>query len=407
MIKSIKIVFVSFILMLIFNCSAFAYSAESYCVIDADSRRILACGNEREKRGMASTTKIMTALVALENCSPEEIVTISKNASYTEGTSLYLKEGEQVKMIDLIYGLMLNSGNDAAVAIAEHISGNCDEFAKLMNETARKIGANDTNFVNPNGLSDENHYTTAYDLAKITAKAMENETFSQIVSTKTYTATTLNTSKPLYFTNHNKLLRYVEGCNGVKTGFTKATGRCLVSSVSKNGWQAICVTLNAPDDWNDHKHLFGYVFDKFYLKEILSEDDIIKTIKTDGKENNGIVEIGIESEKSEAAINRSEQNNENNENDEKDEKIDNNNNISIVVCDDDDIRLDTSGIPDSINLPVDMGDSVGAVGIFLNDQHLKTINAVARQRVTKKEEKTFLSVFFKIFGKWAGMVYSN
>ncbi len=403
-----KLIFIGFfvVYVMLSSINTYAYSAQSYCVIDADSRRVLISENEHKRLGMASTTKIMTALVALNNSNTEDIVTISKNASHTEGSSLYLKEGEQIKMIDLIYGLMLNSGNDAAVAIAEHISDDTEKFASLMTKTAIEIGAKETNFINPNGLSDENHYTTAYDLAIITAKAMENDIFSKIVSSKSYTTETLNTKRPLYFTNHNKLLKYIEGCDGVKTGFTKATGRCLVSSLTKNGWRAICVTLNAPDDWNDHKQLFDFVFDKFYLKEIISEHDIIKTIKTDGIGNNGVVEIGAQIENEEKFNQSIESNEKNNQNSSTKTKA-NENSFSMVVCDDDEIRLDTSRIYDSVNLPIEIGDSVGDVGIFLNNQQVKTINVVSRQRVVKKEEKTFFVAFLKIFSKWVSLVYDN
>lgn len=277
--KALVIFMVFFIL---FQSKMYAYSARSYCVIDALTGRVLYGSNEDLKHGMASTTKIMTAIVALETANKDEIATVSYNASRTEGSSLYLKAGEKMSIENLVYGLMLNSGNDAAVVIAEHIGGSVEEFARMMNDMAKKIGANSTNFTNPNGLYDENHYTTAYDLALITRYALKNEQFQNIVSTKKYTAETTDGRK-IYLSNHNKLLGMLEGCDGVKTGFTKKTGRCLVSSASQNGWQVICVTLDASDDWNDHISLINKAFSEYKLTKILSKGRYLKTIAV----NNG------------------------------------------------------------------------------------------------------------------------
>jgi len=255
-----------------------AISASSYCVIDSVTGRILYEKNAHTKRGMASTTKIMTAIVALENSDINSVATVSRKASYTEGSSLYLKAGEKMKVIDLVYGLMLNSGNDAAVVLAEHIGGSVENFANMMNETAQKIGAVSTSFTNPNGLYDDNHYTTAYELALITRYALKNEQFRQIVSTKKYTAQTVGDARKIYLSNHNKLLGSFDGCDGIKTGFTKKTGRCLVSSVTRDGWQAICVTLNAADDWNDHKTLINKAFSEYKMQKLVSKGQYLKTL---------------------------------------------------------------------------------------------------------------------------------
>ncbi len=362
--------------LLIIPFNALGFSAERYCVIDKDTGRIFLSSRENEKAGMASTTKIMTALVALENSSPDEIVTVSKKASYTEGSSLYLKEGETIKMIDLVYGLMLNSGNDAAVAIAEHISGNEEDFALLMTETAHKIGAKNTNFINPNGLSDENHYTTAYDLALITAEALKNKDFAEIVKTKSRTCNTVNTNRTLYFTNHNRLLNSLEGCTGVKTGFTKATGRCLVSSVEKNGFGAICVTLNAPDDWNDHKQMFDFVFDNFSKTNIIKKGSVVKSYQTEAKENGGVLDLVIEDD------------------------------VDIVTKPTDKVFMDITSLPDKISLPVKKGDSLGDAQFFLNDQLVMTKKLVSWQNLNKPEisdEETLGKRFFEIFKIWVGI----
>lgn len=261
-------------------CYAMETSAESSVVINAQTRQILYNDNAYEKKGMASTTKIMTAIVALENASTNDIITVSANAQNQEGSSIYLRAGDKITLEDLLYGLMLNSGNDAAVAIAEGVGESTEEFVKMMNSKAKEIGCKDTHFKNPNGLSDPEHYSTAYDMALIMAYAMENETFSKIVSTKEYQIK--NDSSVTYLKNHNKLLWQYEGCIGGKTGFTKITGRCLVSCAEKDGIRIIAVTLNDRDDWRDHKNLFEYAFDKLENVEIIHKNEILCTKRIRG-----------------------------------------------------------------------------------------------------------------------------
>ncbi|MDO4744445.1 MAG: D-alanyl-D-alanine carboxypeptidase family protein, partial [Clostridia bacterium] len=275
--KILIVLFVFIFICGILPKNSFALSARSAIVLDAASGRILYSHNANEKRGMASTTKIMTALCALEYGDTEKIITISQTAAGVEGSSMYLAKGEKIKLIDLIYGLMLVSGNDAATAIAESISGSVEKFAVLMNEKAAEIGALDTNFTNPHGLSDDNHYTTAHDLAKITAYAMQNPIFCEIVSTKSKKLPQNEGGYPRHLVNHNKFLSMYESCIGVKTGFTKATGRCLVTAVEKNGMRLICVTLNDPDDWSDHKTLFEDAYASFSPYKIKSSGEIITT----------------------------------------------------------------------------------------------------------------------------------
>ncbi len=263
--KTIILVIMVFIL-LCENVSAAAFSdvsAQSAIVIDAQSGRVLWEKNAYEKRGMASTTKIMTALIALEKLKPDEIVKVSAYAAGTEGSSIWLAPGEKISVNDLLYGLMLASGNDAAAALAEHTSGSVGAFTVLMNRKAKTIGAYNTNFTNPHGLPDDNHYTTAYDLALIAKEAMKNSTFAEIVATEHKTISWEGSEWDRSLTNHNKLLKRYEYATGIKTGFTKKDGRCLVSSAERDGRENICVTLNAPDDWNDHIMLHGYCFENF------------------------------------------------------------------------------------------------------------------------------------------------
>lgn len=259
----------------LFLCSvevrAAEVSAKSAIVIDCDSGRILFEKDAYTKRGMASTTKIMTALIALETLKRDEIVTISAHASGTEGSSLWLESGEHMSVNDLIYGLMLASGNDAATAIAEHVAGSVQAFTTLMNSKAKSFGLTDTNFTNPHGLPDDNHYTTAYDLAMISREAMKNDAFREVVKTKNKTVSWENSQWDRSLTNHNKLLKMYEHAIGIKTGYTKKDGRCLVSAAEKDGLRLIAVTLSAPDDWNDHISLYNYCFDEYIPHVVCNE----------------------------------------------------------------------------------------------------------------------------------------
>lgn len=250
-------------------------SGESYILIDEESGRILNSHNKDKIMPMASTTKIMTALVALENGNLNDEVLIEKESTDIEGSSIYLKEKETILLKDLLYGLMLRSGNDAAVAISNHISKSENEFVKMMNIKAKSIGANNTNFVNPHGLNHEDHYSTAYDLALITKEAFKNKVFKEIVSTKTYKA---NRKENYYFVNKNKTLWDYNDGDGVKTGYTMRSGRCLVSSAEKYNMRLIAVSLNARDWFNDNYKLFNYGFDNFRQKLIYDKNHFLKKI---------------------------------------------------------------------------------------------------------------------------------
>ena len=240
----------------IFPCQSLGIgtSAVSAILMDAESGRVLYEQNADREMLIASTTKIMTALVALREGTLSETVKVSRAAAYTEGSSMYLKEGEELALETLLYGLMLCSGNDAAVAIAEHIGGSQEGFARLMNEMALELGMTHSSFANPNGLDAEGHYSTARDMALLARAALENETLVRIVSTRTITIGGRT------MTNHNKLLSYMDGCIGMKTGYTKAAGRTLVSCAERNGQRLIAVTLQDGNDWADHQALYEYGF---------------------------------------------------------------------------------------------------------------------------------------------------
>ncbi len=241
-------------------------SAQSAVLYDPLSQQILYAKNEQCPMGMASTTKIMTALVALEQYDLEKVVTIQKEWTGIEGSSMYLRPGEQLKVSELLYGLLLASGNDAAVALAGiHPEGESG-FVAQMNRKAEALGLKNTHFENPSGLDGKTHKTTALELAQLTAEAMTSVQFAEIVATRTIQI------GDRWLSNHNRLLKEINAC-GVKTGFTKACGRCLVSAREQNGRMLICVTLNAPDDWNDHKNLYEYGFSQFQWVDLVGAGD--------------------------------------------------------------------------------------------------------------------------------------
>lgn len=284
--KKILVLIICFIISMQILVYSYDITAESAVVMNAATHEVVFQKNEHEQRSIASTTKIVTLITALENSSPNETVTVSEKAVSEEGSSAYLEAGAKIRMIDLEYGLMLNSGNDAAVAIAEHISGDTKLFAEKMTELATKIGAMNTKFSNPNGLESKQHYSTAYDIALITAYAVKNEEFKKIVSTKTYDAQyigKMGETVDCEYINHNKLLKTLDGCVGVKTGFTKAAGRCLVSYIVRNGIGYIIVTLNDPDDWKDHVYLAENAFKTSRIIHAVSRGECVALIKAGSK----------------------------------------------------------------------------------------------------------------------------
>ncbi len=231
--------------------------------MEADTGAIIASNRADERLPMASTTKIMTALVALEHLPLDTVVTVTKASVGVEGSSIYLTDGETLTLEDLLYALLLESANDAAETIAIAVAGDVPSFAALMNQRATELGLTNTSFANPHGLDDPEHYTTARELALITREALRNADFRRICSTKKHTIPLHNTDGVRLLLNHNKLLSTYDGCIGVKTGFTKKTGRCLVSAADRDGLTLIAVTLGAPDDWRDHTNLLDYGFAQY------------------------------------------------------------------------------------------------------------------------------------------------
>lgn len=245
-----------------------ANHAQAAALIDVSSGRILYEKEGDNQMRIASLTKIMTAIVAIEHGNLKDKVTVSRNAFGKEGSSLFLKLGEQMKLEDMLYGLMLRSGNDAATAIAEHVGGSEEGFVFLMNAKAEQLGLEHSHFANPHGLDVEGHYSTANDMAKLTAYALRNPVFREIVKTETRKAPNPNEQWDYSWHNKNKMLRLYEGADGVKTGYTKKAFRCLVSSATRNGRQLVAVTLNDGDDWNDHGRMLDYGFRYYPVVEV-------------------------------------------------------------------------------------------------------------------------------------------
>ena len=252
-----------------------ANHAKAAALIDVTSGRILYAQRGDEPMKIASLTKIMTAIVAIESGRLGDQVTVSVRAAGKEGSSLYLKAGEKITLRNLLYGLMLRSGNDAAVAIAEHVGGSVGGFAYLMNKKAETLGLANSHFTNPHGLDEPGHYMSAIDLAKLSAYSLRNPEFNRIVKTRVKKAPNPHESWDYKWVNKNKMLAMYEGADGVKTGYTKQALRTLVSSATRNGQQLAAVTLNDGNDWNDHQALLDYGFQNYPLQEVVRKGQSI------------------------------------------------------------------------------------------------------------------------------------
>ena len=240
-----------------------AVSAKAAILMHADSGRVLYEKNADEHMLIASTTKIMTAIVVLEHCELDDLVEVDSRSAGIEGSSMYLKAGESYTVEDLLYGLLLVSGNDAASALALHVADSMEEFAELMNAKAAELGMTESSFKNAHGLDEEGHYSTARDMAKLAAYCIGNEDFARIAGTVSHTVGEQT------LVNHNRLLREYDGCLGLKTGYTMAAGRTLVTCAERDGARYVCVTLNDPDDWDDHKALYDWAFANYSFAEVI------------------------------------------------------------------------------------------------------------------------------------------
>lgn len=343
-------------------------SAQAAILIECSSNKIIYEKSAYDKLPMASTTKIMTALCAIENSNINTIVEVDKRAVGVEGSSVYLEYGEKISIHDLLYGLMLHSGNDAAEAIAYAVSGSKEKFVALMNKTAKKIGATNTHFKNPSGLYDDEHYTTAYDLACISSYAMKNKTFSKIVSAKNAKITNGNKSYDRVLTNHNKLLNMYSGCIGIKTGYTKKCGRCLVSCAEKDGIKLICVTLNAPDDWNDHITLLNSGFSKCKNFFVAQGGDYALKVKTEA-EKYCIAEFSTS--------------------------------LGGVCVNSDikDLKIKYTMQP-SLKTPISSGQKIGKAELFLYGAKIDDCELIARNTIIMQKNNEFKTTYAKILKKF-------
>ena len=342
-------------------------SAKAFCLMEASTNRVLRAKNEHEKRAMASTTKIMTAITAIENCTDlDEKFEVSKESIGIEGTSIYLREGEHLSVRELLYGLMLVSGNDASVAIGERVSGSSEFFVDLMNQTAKKIGAKNTHFENTHGLDEKGHFTTAYDLALISSYALKNPIFKEIVSTKNKKITS-GEGKDRYLQNKNKLLRNYEGANGVKTGFTDNAGRCFVGSAERNGMTLVCSILSCGPMFEDCEALLTEGFNEYQMYDITEKVfSTRKVLVEEGKE--GFVQIEPV-EKFSYPL--------------KKEEI---SKLKYELC-----------LPNYVVAPLEKGSEIGEIKIFLENDLLFSLKFTTMKNV---ETKGVLQRFFEILNRW-------
>lgn len=262
--------------VLLYPCGVNAIGARKAILLDGTTGRVLYEKSPDDRSLIASTTKIMTALIVCEQCNVLDRMRIPKEAVGIEGSSMYLREGEVLTLQDLLYGLMLSSGNDAAVALAIYCGGTVEGFAEMMNDKAHLLGLANTHFTNPHGLDAPEHYSTARDLAVLAAYAMKNPIFAKTVSTKSVLASGRSLQ------NHNKLLWQVEGVDGVKTGYTKAAGRILVSSAFRQGRRLVAVTIDDGSDWADHKKLYDDGFSRYQIRKVVDKGQCLGTLQVFG-----------------------------------------------------------------------------------------------------------------------------
>lgn len=359
-------------------------NSRRYIVYDRISKSMIIGKNEDVKSAMASTTKIMTSIVILEKADLDEMVTVSAKAGGTGGSRLGLKKGDKASVKNLLYGLMLRSGNDAAVALAEHVGGSVKEFAELMNEKASELGLTNTHFVTPHGLDDANHYTTALELAKLTDYAMDNETFAKIVGTKSTTIYINNQSRQI--NNTNELLGVLNGVVGVKTGFTNNAGRCLVTETKRNNMDIITIVLGADtkkDRTKDSVNLIEYTFSKYKMynleERIIEEFNKWKNINEKriliikGKTSNPKLALG--------AIEKA----------------------TIPICDNDKIEYSINALTE-VEAPVEQWNVMGTLTVKLNGEILENIDIVNVNEVQKRDWKDYFKIVLNTYGNWKNFI---
>ena len=362
-------------------------NSRRYIVYDRISKSMIIGKNEDIKSAMASTTKIMTTIVILEKADLNETVTVSAKAGGTGGSRLGLKRGDKASVRDLLYGLMLRSGNDAAVALAEHVGGSVKEFAELMNEKAIELGLTNTHFVTPHGLDDANHYTTALELAKLTDYAMDNETFAKIVGTKSTTIYINNQSRQI--NNTNELLGVLNGVVGVKTGFTNNAGRCLVTETKRNNMDIITIVLGADtkkDRTKDSVNLIEYTFSKYKMYNL--EEQIIKEFnKWKNINEKRILIIKGKTSNPKLALGAIEK-------------------ATIPICDNDKIEYSINALTE-VEAPVEQWNVMGTLTVKLNGEILENIDIVNVNEVQKRDWKDYFKIVLNRFEDMGKMLINQ
>ena len=362
-------------------------NSRRYIVYDRISKSMIIGKNEDVKSAMASTTKIMTTIVILEKADLNEKVTVSAKAGGTGGSRLGLKRGDKASVRDLLYGLMLRSGNDAAVALAEHVGGSVKGFAELMNEKAIELGLTNTHFVTPHGLDDANHYTTALELAKLTDYAMDNETFAKIVGTKSTTIYINNQSRQI--NNTNELLGVLNGVVGVKTGFTNNAGRCLVTETKRNNMDIITIVLGADtkkDRTKDSVNLIEYTFSKYKMYNL--EEQIIKEFnKWKNINEKRILIINGKTSNPKLALGAIEK-------------------ATIPICDNDKIEYSINALTE-VEAPVEQWNVMGTLTVKLNGEILENIDIVNVNEVQKRDWKDYFKIVLNRFENMGKMLINQ
>jgi D-alanyl-D-alanine carboxypeptidase (penicillin-binding protein 5/6) len=349
-------------------------TAKAAIVMEAKTGKVLYAKDAETRRYPASTTKMMTLIVALEKGNLKDVVTASQEASETEGSTMFLENGERLQLIDMLYGIMLVSGNDATVAVAEHIAGSVADYARLMTEKAHEIGAKDTNFVNSSGLPDPNHYTTAHDLARIAAYGFKNPMFAKIVGSKERVTPWQGKDYGRELQNENRMLWLYDGANGVKTGYTNAAGRCLVSAAKRNDIQLIAVVLDSEYMWNDSIALLNYGFENIGMKTFLRKGELGRS-------------INVESGKKKTV------------------KLQIDENLAAPVADGEKKEFETViDVPDKIAAPVYKGQKIGKAKLLYKGEAISETELKAAEDVEIKSFfRTVTGFFSSIFTDIAAM----
>jgi len=365
-------VLILFFLIQIGTTTAFAANdeiyidAKAYFLIDSQTGRVLAEKNSNEKRAIASLTKIMTAVIALEHGDLNSIVKVSPKAAAVGGSSFWLKSGDELPLEDMLYGLLLPSGNDAAVAIAEHIAGSIENFASLMNYKALDIGAYNTRFKNPHGLDEEGHYSTARDIAKIAQYAWSISKFREIVQTKEKSIQRGNFVRNIY--NTNRLLWSFEGANGIKTGYTGKAGRCLVASADKDGLQLISVVLGARDRFDSSYKLLTYGYKNFKRRLLFNKGQVLQVLQVKNGIKDQLYVICPQD-------------------------------VYLPLKDDDKIEIKRI-LPHEVEAPINKGENIGTLEIHVNQDFVYKLSLVASEDI---RQKTFLDMIHKILNQWISL----